>query len=227
VATTFDAGSTNTLSGVIVSDQPILMAHLSGTNRDAYSVPPVATELVGIRSNNVAIGALEDATNLTVYTTDGTSQTYTLDKGGRLRINIGTSGTEGRGDAYHIVSDKPIAAIQVADSDGSEATAFWPPQYFATRYALPVDTQYVAVTCLESAVDITLNDGVNPPQTQTCSSDGITPGKVYFGSNADGANIAAGATFESTAPIYAIFEVSARNDEHNLLGNLKELEVSQ
>jgi hypothetical protein len=203
------------------------MAHLSGTTTQSYSVPPAATELIGIRSNSVAVGALEDATNLTVYTTNGTSRSYTLDKGGKLRLLIGGRGSEGTGDAYHIVSDKPIAAIQVDDSDGSEATAFWPPQYFAKRYALPVDAQYVAISCLESGVDITLNDGVNPAQTQTCSSDGITPGKVYFGSGTDGVNIAAGATFESTAPIYAIFEVSATNDEHNLLGNLKELEVLQ
>ena len=83
------------------------------------------------------------------------------------------------------------------------------------HYGIPIDAQYVAVVCPEDSTTVTLYDGANPPETLVSSG---TPGKLYFGSSTDGVNISAGAYIESDKPIYLIYEASATNDEHNLLG---------
>lgn len=215
----FNAGSSTTISGIVTSDNPILMAHRTSDTRDAYPVAPAATEIWGIRSNNVALGALEDNTSITVYASNGSSSSYNLDAGDRVLAAVGSSGSEGAGNAFHIVADKPVAAIQAADSDGVEATSFWPASYFATSFGLPVNTQYVAVTCFDANTTVTLNDG-GSVVSQTCSASGNTPGKAFFGSTADGTNIGAGATIESDNPVYVYYEDSTNSDENNLLGNV-------
>lgn len=217
---TFDAGSDNTISGIVRSDQPIVVAHLAlaGTSpEDAYPVPPAGRELWGIRTGTVLIGALDDGTTVTVYASDGTSVPYALNAGDRTLVGVGTATSQGQGSALRIVADKPVAAIQAADSDGTDATAFFDTAYLGSRYGIPVATQYLALACPKSAA-ITLHDGSNTPVTQNCVGDGTHPGKVYFGSAANGAAIGAGAYVESTEPVYLLQEASTTNDEHNLLG---------
>ena len=228
VVNEFDAGSDNTISGMISVDQDILVSHTSN-NKDVFAVPPVANELTGIRTNRVFVGALKDDTNITVTTSTGLTETHLLSSGERMEITAGTNGSEGQGNAYHIEADNPIAALQGADSDGSEATAFWSASNFATHYALPVNAQYIAVSCLAENVEITLTDLgnlQNPIQTQTCDSStdllgNVIPGKAYFGSSTDGVKINAGAVLNSTGEIYVIYEAASSNDEHNLLGNVQ------
>jgi hypothetical protein len=36
-------------------------------------------------------------------------------------------------NAIHLVADKPIGAIQIADRDGSDQTAFFPTSLLSTR----------------------------------------------------------------------------------------------
>jgi len=222
VVTTYNAGSDNTVSGVIISDVPILVAHTSGVN-DAYIVPPATTKLVGVLSNLVFVGALENNTTVTVTASNGASQIYTLNKGGRITPAIGVSGAQGQGNTYHIEADKPIGAAQGGDGDGNEQSAFWPPEYFATRFAMPVNVQYIVVSCLQANVTVTLTDPINGTVVNTCNSDGTIPGRAYFGSATNGVNINAGAKLESTAPIYVMVENTAKDDEQNLLGNLSEI----
>jgi hypothetical protein len=218
VVTLFDAGSSTSVSGIVTSDAPILMMHRTSNGRDAYPVPPATTDIYGVRTNNVILGAAEDNTSITVYASNGSSGTYNLDAGDRVLATVGSNGSEGSGNAIHIVANKPIAAIQGADSDGYEATSFWSPDFAATSFALPVNTQYVAVVCLESGTTITLRDG-GSTDIQTCSASGQFPAKEFFGSTSDGTRINDGATIESNNPIYVIYEASATSDEHNLLGN--------
>ena len=224
VVTQFDAGSNNTISGIITSDVPILVTHV-GTNNgstwgDVFPVPPAVDEVWGVRSKNVMVGAAQDNTSLTVYASGGASQSYTLSAGGRLVLNVGSNTSQGRGDAFRIVADKPITAVQYADSDGSDATTFWPHSYHGTYYGIPVSTQYVAVACPEPNTQVTLYDGAAAPVTQNCSGSlDSYPGKAYFGASSSGANIGAGAYIESTKPIYIYYEASSPNDEHQLAGH--------
>ena len=215
---TVNAGSGKSLSAVITSDLPILVTHRNSNNTDAMPIPPVSTDLWGVRSKRAYLGALEDGTTVSVYASNGATTSYSLNSGGYVTIGIGSTTSEGRGSALHVVADKPIGAAQFADSDGSEATSFWDASVMASHYGIPVDTQYIAVVCPEMDTSVTLTDGAAAPVVQVCSGDTLMPGKVYFGSSSDGVRIGAGAILESTKPVYVIYEAAATNDEHNLLG---------
>lgn len=216
-----DAGNNNSISGRITSDQPIVVAHVayvSGVARDAYPVPPVSTEVLGIRSQQAVIGAGTDGTGVTVYASDGTSANYSLDAGDKVLVNVGANSSQGQGAAIRIVATNGIAAVQYDDGDGSDASAFWPVGVLGYRYALPVNAQYVAVACLASGVTVTLFKGSATPDTQTCSATGNDPGKLYFGVNTSGAHLSAGWYLHASAPIYVMHEASTPEDEHNLSG---------
>jgi len=220
---TVDAGSDNTISGVVTSDLPILVSHVARTTTggadDVYPVPPASMDLVGVRSQNAIIGALEDNTSVTAYASDGSSTTMTLNAGARKSISIGDNSSQGMGSALHVLANKSVAGIQYADGDGTEMTAFLGVPIMGTDYGIPVDTQYVAVVCLDANTTVTLYDSAGTQlDQQTCSGDGTTPGKAYFGSETNGTHIPAGSRIESTRPVYLIYEAGASNDEHNLLG---------
>ncbi len=175
IAYEVDAGSDNAVAGRITSDQPIVVAHVatvSGVSRDAYVVPPAATELVGIRSQSVQIAANTDGTAATVYTSDGNSTTYSLNAGEKVAVAIGGNAAQGAGTAVRIVANYPVAAVQYDDGDGNDATSFWPASALAMRYGIPVNAQYLAVACLQPGVTLTLFKGNALPETQTCSSSG-------------------------------------------------------
>ncbi len=161
---------------------------------------------------------MEDNTTATVYSSDGATTTLTLNAGSQMAVTIGNNGSEGLGDAIRIKADKPISAIQIADSDGIDATAFLPTLYLGSRFGIPESAQYIAVACPHADTIVTLYDDI--PQSKTCSGDNTNPGKIYFGSSSDGANIAAGAYVETDKPVYIMYEVSSTNDEHNLFGQM-------
>jgi hypothetical protein len=164
------------------------------------------------------IGALEDNTTVQVYTSSGLTQVLNLNAGQQLVPTIGNASAEGVDDMVHLVADKPIAAIEYADSDGLETSAYFDRVFFGRRYGIPVTAQYIAVGCAENAT-VTLYDGANPPDVQSCTASGLNPGKVYFGTTVDGANIGAGAYVVSDLPVFLMYEASTANDEHNLLGH--------
>jgi len=215
-------GAENTVSAIIRSDVPILVVH-DNFRSDVYPVLPATTELWGVQTRNVWVGAVENNTGITVYNSAaGTrAQTYTLNAGERLQLNPnpGSPGRQGEGEALHIIADKPIAAVQSADGDGTEATAFLDREHLSTHIGIPVNSQYIAITCTEIDTLVRLSSGDDIlEQSCSASSDGVIPDKVYFGSTTNGINIAAGAIIESSKPIYSILESSATNDEHNLFG---------
>ncbi len=221
--TTIAAGSLNTLSAVIHAESPIVVSHSaklsSGTIIDTYVVPPASKEITGIKTRNITLGALQDNTNITLYFSDGSQQAVVLNSGGRHFISSDNTSAQGQGEAVRIIADKPIAAIQGADSDGIEATAFWDPIYFGRRYGFPINTQYIAIACHETAL-INLYDNGVVVDTQTCTATGNTPGKAYFGSATSGINITAGQYIISDKPVYLIYESSSNDDEKNILGAL-------
>ena len=138
-----------------------------------------------------------------------------------VQLLIGGGARQGEGVALRIRADKPIAALQAADSDGIEATAFWDPIYSGRRYGLPIDTQYAAVVC-QQASDISLYDAAGAVLgVQSCVPGASgQPGKAYFGSASSGVNIPAGSYFIGSTPFYLMFEASGSNDEKNILGHL-------
>jgi YD repeat-containing protein len=197
----------------------ILVSHSSTTTHDPYPVPPVSTELWGVRTTNAYVAALQDNTSVQVWASNGEQQTITLNAGEFKEVTVGLETSEGQGSAIHLVADKPIAAVQHADSDGVETTAFLNATSFATHYIIPVATQYVAMVCNAPSTVIELQgESGNLIDSAFCGSVGSSPGKAYFGSTTDGSNIAAGSKIVASQPIYLIYEAAAANDEHNLLG---------
>jgi hypothetical protein len=215
----FNAGSDEKVAGRIRSNQGIVVTHSGDVTDDVYPVPPATKSLWGIRSNYAYVSALEDNTLVTVYSSSGTSTSFILGATEVKEITIGSSTTQGQGDALHLVADKPIAAVQHADSDGIETTGFWSSSYFSTDYTMPVDSQYVSIVCNTADTVITLYDAEGfMMNSKSCNSDGTYPGKVYFGSSVNGINIEAGSRVEASESIYLIHEVSASDNEHNLMG---------
>ncbi|VAW68632.1 Calcium-binding acidic-repeat protein precursor (ARP) [hydrothermal vent metagenome] len=218
----FEAGNDNTRSGTVRSNLPLMITHTAYINtqtRDVYAVPPAAKQVSGVYSRRAYIGALEDNTQVSVLDSTGVSTQFVLNAGERRVFTAGAANGEGVG--MRITADKPIAAIQVADRDGIEATAFWDPVYSGRRYGLPIDTQYAAVVC-DQASGISLYDtGGVVLDTQNCTPGAAgEPGKAYFGLATNGVNIPAGSYLIGSEPFYMIFEASATNDEKNILGHL-------
>ena len=172
-------------SGVITSDVPILVQHKGYEGSDAryaYPVPPAASEVWGFRSKRILVGAAGTSANVDLYASNGDSNDKSIDQYKWAEIDVGDNDSEGRGDAVHIISDQPVSAVQSDDSDGRESTAFFSSDYLATHFALPVDSQYVAVLCTQANTVITLYENGYTPDERSCSASGATPGKVYFGS---------------------------------------------
>jgi hypothetical protein len=158
-----------------------------------------------------------------MYASDNVStRTATLQAGQKRYVNVGLSGDasrQGAGSAVHLVADKPISAVQMADGDGTEQTAFYPTHMLNNRFGIPKDSQYVAVVCSEPDTSVTLYRPNDDPETKSCSANAEYPGKVFFGrSDANIVSINQGSYLESSGPIYVIYEVTGSEDEHNLMG---------
>jgi hypothetical protein len=226
--TPFDAGETNSGAAVITSSAPILLSHRAtpsdaSWNGDASPMPPAATELWGIKSGSAIFAAVENDTHVTLYGSDGRRTSATLQAGQKRWVNVGSDydhSKQGTGVAVHLVADKPIGAIQIADGDGADQTAFYPRSMLKNQFGIPKTTQYIAIACPEADTTITLHDGNKAPVTQTCSANGAYPGKAFFGTadNSEQAPIRQGSYIESNKPIYVIYEVDESEDEHNLIG---------
>ncbi|OZG73378.1 hypothetical protein BTA51_10135 [Hahella sp. CCB-MM4] len=96
------------------SDNPVFILHggySSGSEpQDVTALTPVAFELWGIHDSTV-ISSLEDDTQVNLYTSDGSSVPVTLQAGQLYDALVATH----QGEALHLVSDKPIAAVRLAE----------------------------------------------------------------------------------------------------------------
>jgi hypothetical protein len=224
----FQAGEVNgNISTIITSDVPILVSHSatssSGYVTDASPMPPAAMELWGLCSNYANLSAVQDDTHVTIHTSDSRStQEIILNRGDKHPICTNLTPEEskqGQGPAVHITADKPVGAVQIADNDGLEQTAFYPTALLNSRFAIPMESQYIAVTCPSADTNVTLYQPNGEPETKDCDANGDQPGKAYFGNgDANGTHIVQGSYLESSKPIHVIYESSRTEDEHNLLG---------
>ncbi len=228
----FPAGNHNgKVAAIITSDHPILVAHRAMASYgaiDASPIPPAALKLWGVCSGNATVAAVEDDTQISIATSlSAATRSLTLNAGERATVCTRTASedfSQGKGPAARIFANKPISAVQIADGDGSDQTAFYPASLLNTRFGIPEDTQYIAVACpalgSSTGTSITLHHTDGSSETKNCRySSRRTPGKAYFGNpDVNGAHILQGSYLESTAPVYVMYEVARSNDEHNLMG---------
>jgi len=207
-----------------IATSPVLVFHQGGGN-DNFVFYPASTDWWGVGSNYLEIGVLEDNTNITIYYSDGTIATESgvYNAGDQLYIAIPSTSdgsNEGADVGVHVVSDKPIGVDQHADSDGSETTTFLPIWELSNEYLIPQDAQYIAVTTTVPNTNCTLYYSDGTTQTKTSQNNQYPyPGKIYFGSTTDGANIPISLNATKLlcdAPVMAYYEYSSTNDEHNI-----------
>ena len=156
-------------------------------------VAPVATELFGMRSTQAHVGALEDNTTITVTASNGAQINYVLNSGNSQLIGgVGSAAGHGAGSALHIQADKPIGAVQVADGDGSSASAFLPMYLADTRYIVPIDAQYAFLACADAGAKTQVSRPGAAVETYECAAAGDVPGRIFLGSTSGGVHLEAG-----------------------------------
>ena len=209
---------TDTSVVLIESNESILVQHAApAQNYDSRLLYPVAKKVYGIPSQYLQIAAIEDNTNVNVYCSDGLVFSWTLNRG--QGVSQSGFGSEGTAPACVVEADKPIGALQIADSDGTETTTFLPLEELDRVYVFPQGVQYIAIAVPFNDTQCTLyNPDGSVYGTGVASPIGKAPGKLYFGSTVDGTNIQAGSKLECNKPVFAYYEKGTVSDETQLFG---------
>ncbi|MCA9354007.1 MAG: DUF2341 domain-containing protein [Candidatus Kaiserbacteria bacterium] len=226
-----DSGTGTDGSGVVIeSTSPILVSHRSTNPGDGIvAYPPTTRDIFGVDSQYFHLSATADDPDPTVYCSNGSGGSPTgTTRGEKDDITQCTTGSEGTGSAVRFAgAATPIAAVQFADSDGNEATAFWAQHDFGTRYAMTNDSAYAAVVCSPrfASVDLEVIDSSGSTiSSGTCTPGANDPGKAYFGTDGDSVVYTAGHQVISTngVPFYVTYEdVSVEQDEKNIMGTVQ------
>ena len=122
---------------IIESDEDIVVYRGDLTSADCMPMYPASYEIYGGSSNSGRVSFLEDSTTVTYYRSDGTTGTFSGNRGSNS--SIGGTGTQYTGSVYKLVSNKPICAWSYADSDGGEMTPYAPTEAFGKRFIIPED----------------------------------------------------------------------------------------
>lgn len=132
----------------VVADQPVFCAvagdMLAGSEgfSDLRLVPPLSTEIIGYGSGGW-VSALYANTQVNWYRRDGTSGSFTVSPGAPFELN-GPGGTGAGNLDYEpdgcliLRASGPISAFSGADSQGYEATPFYPLSTLSQRIPLPL-----------------------------------------------------------------------------------------
>jgi hypothetical protein len=219
---------TNTRVFKIVSDKPILGFHQASNNDSKILYPTHLAleqdsnnyELYGVGSSSLLLGASSDA-NITIYRSDGTSSSVTLNASNDFAYTESGSGSQGTALGYHIVSDAPIGATSYADADGVETVVFLSQKEFSREYVVANPTQYMAIVARDANVTCRVYDDTGaeittdstgtmnniPPQTGGTQALPY-PNKIHIGGSdtSDGAYFQAGYHMTCDEPVYAYYE---------------------
>ena len=229
ISTTDGSGA----NGVVIdSTNPVLVFHMETGSRDSFvAYPPTTRDIFGIYTGSAYISTLIDNPNPTVYCSGGGSTVVSgVTRGEQQSIGTCTSTNQGAGNSARLTGQATaISAIQQADGDGNESSAFWARHEMGTRYYIPTDSAYVAIACAPrfgtTTLEVRQNDGTFV-QGATCTPGTNTPGKVYFDNGQGGSNLAFSAGYQVVStngvPFYAIYEDDEEdNDETNMLGSVQ------
>ena len=203
-------------SSYINATLPVIVAHdINGSLAyDAYVLHPPETDWWGVPSRYLTIAALEDNTQVQILISNGTNRTISLDAYEDYNIYDGAS-SQGGGQAFHIVSNKPVGVAQYADGDGGEETTFLPDYELDTEYVIPHGYDYIAIATTQAKTNCSRYDSSgNYIDSQISSSSGTYPfpGKILFGARAT----SSGDRIVCNSTAYMYYEYTGAGDEHNL-----------
>jgi len=197
------------------SDLPVLAHHRgydtpSTTHYDAYVMVPASTEIFGANSATTYLVAEQNGTLVDVWYSGGTQESFTLDAS-TVRT-LSAAGSQGSGDAVHIIASAPVMAISQGDGDGGESITFLPARELGRRFLIPRAAEYVLVATQQPATTCRILDlgGAEVTSQQSGNYAPHYPNRLRF------TNTAAGHELACDKPVWAMFEDSATNTERNL-----------
>jgi hypothetical protein len=203
------------------SDIPVLVSYY-GLNSDSNSFvlyPATKDSLYGVPSQNLRIASGPSGADIQIYDSSGSHSTQSLTSDDLYTDS--SNGADGNADAYKILTDNLIGAIQQDDSDGLESTVFVPEYEMGTKFGSNQDAEYIAIASPYSDANCTIYDEtgsiVNNLETGG-GSNGIY--KYEFGTGPP-PNIYAnsGWHLECDKPVWPYYEDNANDDETNLIGH--------
>ena len=202
---------------------PFLAMNTSQNNDSILGVPFTGEPLFGMRSRDLRIGAgFHDAT-FALLGSDGTDLPNESVAAGFIKNYYQPTDLRGDGTGFRVT---PIsgrtAAVQQADGNSSESTAFVPYSLLDYEYFLPQDATYISIVCPVPGQGVIMT----PPGTGATSFPCDNPGGVAgapgraFTTTTGSAVIPAGTLLQSSLPFFAYSEEAIYNDETNLVGAL-------
>ncbi len=201
---------------------PFLAASTSQGNDAILGVPFTGEPLFGMRSRDLRVGAGSTGAAFDLQGSDGTDLFSESVAAGFTNSYYAAAETYGNGTGFRIT---PLAgrtaAVQQADGNGSESTAFVPSSLLDDEYFTPEDTRYLSIVCPVPGefVAMTLPNGTLT--TYPCDNPGGVagaPGRNVITNG--GSIIPAGTLLRSRQPFFAYGETAVNDDETNLVGPL-------
>jgi hypothetical protein len=199
----------------IRSDLPVCVYFIgAGGTGDMHPMFPVTSELYGVASGSAHIVALEDNTELTVYRSDGTQLTSTINRLGHYGV---TTGSQYSGPTERVVASKPVGSRALADADGGDATPYASQAAMSTEFLLPNDAEFVKLIgyAANATVDVYDASGTLTQSHTVTGGSGPYPSDLKLTGT-----LLAGYKIVCSAPQLAILEVLSTDDETMLYGNV-------
>lgn len=219
VGFTADAATAQAVMVRSTNGVPFIASHHTNITTDGLiGVPWTGETLYGIKSVDLLVGGGPTTVNYSALGSDGTVHTGTV--GPTALASYAGGMARGAGPAYAITGSSQFAASQFADSNGNEATNFYPTGLLEKEYYLPLASNYVSIACPTPGQTVTITTPLGIPVPLICLNPGGlagAPGHAYIGLTVAG--FAAGTLVSSTAPFYAIAERNSGDDEINLVGS--------
>ncbi len=212
----------NIASYIYGASADILVTHRSSGDRDVFPVPPASDDILGIRSRWGYASAGHGGATVDAYASNGDTASYSLQAGELVSV-AGIEAGYGGASAVRLQSVAGVGAASHRDGNGGESAGFWPVAMMASRYILPLETDYVAIAC--TGTEPVYIQVIVPPSiliNKTCTPADPIPGRALL-SNADYVlPFPAGTKVLSTAPIYLYYDDKLHGDQRNLHGAIPE-----
>ena len=202
---------TNNAHWKIESSEPILAFQWASASYDQANIPPPAKIWHGIVRNTRVIGS-EDNTNVTIYFSDGTTESNTINSTTVWTISK-SGGSYGSGPSAKVVADKPVYVVSYADGNGTEMQAWYSDEDLDLEYLIPNDYDYLACSAPYDNTIITVYDMAG---NQLVSSGDLgSNGADYPHHWRDYNTRSGGFRVSGNKPFYCYFEQAQQNDERN------------
>lgn len=185
---------------------------------DYMPMRPGSTELYGILGSSAAyvhVACLYDATQVTAYFSNGSTQVNACDSSDT--INYGAGGSQGAATGVYVVANNSVGGMHVADGDGGEGVVWLEYADLDYEYVIPQDAEYISIVPITPNTRCDLYSATGTPlvgQTSTA----YTPPRPQTTIRFTGTPISAGARLVCNSTVFAYYEYNDENTETNLFG---------